>query len=307
MRFYFGRFAQVLSVAVIVLFLLGWNDKAVQAAEQKHASSQTVKKYSLQGKVLSVDLKAGEFTVHHGDIPGFMPAMTMAYKVKDLAVLRSLVPGDQFTAVVLVTSGSDDYLVDEIVLTSHAGGNLTTHTESLHQLKPGDVIPNIALVNQDGRAIHLKDYRGKPLLVTFIYTRCPMPKACPMISSHLARVHALLARDAKTTSNTHLLSITLDPAYDTPSVLRDYGLAYLQGHREGFQHWEFARSAPADLKALAKAFGLEYHEENRQIIHTVRTILIGPDGKLLQSWDGSGWNPQEIAEAVIHAIPGSVR
>jgi protein SCO1/2 len=287
-----------------VLSLFSAPAAVAQAGQGSAAKAQAVKRYAMSGKVLSIDLAAGSFTVAHDAIPGFMPAMTMPYKVKNPAVLKTLVPGDRLTAVVIADPASDDFVVDEIVVTRHEGAPTASAT---HLLRPGDLIPDLSLVNQDGRKIHLGAYRGRALLITFIYTRCPMPKACPMISSHFARVHALLARDAKTRSATHLLSITLDPDWDTPAVLRSYGLAYLQDDPQGFQHWEFARASTSDLHALADAFGLEFHEENRQILHTVRTLLIGPDGRLLTAWDGSAWKPQDVADAVAHASPGAVR
>jgi protein SCO1/2 len=162
----------------------------------------------------------------------------------------------------------------------------------------GEPVPDIPLVNQDGKSIHLKDFQGKAVLLTFIYTRCPMPTACPLITSHFARVHKNLEKDPKAYAASHLMSITLDPVYDTPSILRQYGLAYLDADASGFSQWDFARSTPEDLKSLAEAFGLQYTEENNQITHTMQTTLIGPDGRVVKTWSGSGWDPDELANAV---------
>src|SRR6185436_5921491 len=115
------------------------------------------------------------------------------------------------------------------------------------------------------KTIRLADFKGKALLVTFIYTRCPLPNFCPRLSSEFARIHEDLAKTPEDYSRTHLLEITLDPSYDTPEVLRKYGLAYLHDNAAGFSHWEFA-SAPADkLDMLAAAFGLSYEDTDNSI------------------------------------------
>ena len=262
------------------------------------SSNAGVKRYSLNGMVLGKSEQGQELTVKHGVIPGFMPAMTMIYKVKDPAVLKNLEPGDQISAVILDSSSNDNYLLDEIVTTDASRRNLPPEMLPAHALLPGEKVPEMPLVNQDGKTIHLRDYRGKAMLITFIYTRCPLPNACPLITSHFLKVHELLAKDAKAYGASHLLSISLDPAYDSPPVLRQFGLAYLDDRASDFEHWEFAVTTPGDLKKLATAFGLEYTEEDNQITHTMRTTLIGANNKVVQTWYGSGWEPEEVANAI---------
>jgi len=258
----------------------------------------TYKKYHLRGMIVAKSIQASEVTVRHGDIPGVMPAMTMVYKVKDPAVVQELQPGDRIAAEILVPSDSDNYLLDEVVITDESHRNEPPAMLPAHQLMVGEKVPDIPLVNQDGATIHLQNYLGKAILVTFIYTRCPMPTACPLISSHFYKVNESLARDPKAYAASHLISISLDPNYDRPPVLRQYGLAYLDDNAAGFSHWEFTDTTPGDLKKLAEAFGLQYSAEGNQITHTMRTILIGPDSKVVQTWDGSGWDPNTVAAAV---------
>lgn len=224
--------------------------------------------------------------------------MTMAYKLKDPTEIQKLKPGDEISADVLVHSDSDDYLLDTVVITSEARRGLLPAMLPPHQLMVGETVPDVPLANQDDKTIHLKDYRGKALLVTFIYTRCPMPTACPLITSHFAKVNNDLARDSKVYDASHLISISLDPAYDKPPVLRQYGLAYMGDNVAGFSHWEFADTTSGDLKKLAQAFGLQYSEENNQITHTMATTLIGPDSKVEKTWAGSDWDPDLVASAV---------
>ena len=273
---------------------------------QSHPAAANVKRYSLHGTVLATSAPTGEITIKHGDIPGFMPAMTMPYKLKNPDDAQRLRAGDEISADVLVPSDSDDYLLDKIFVGA-SGRALPPRTIPPHQLMIGEQVPDVPLVNQDGRTIRLGEYRGKAVLVTFIYTRCPMPKACPLITSHFAKVNAMLSRNPRAYASSHLISISLDPIYDKPSVLRQYGLAYLDDNAAAFSHWEFADTTPDDLKRLAAAFGLQYSEENNQITHTMQTTLIGPDNKVAQVWPGSGWDPNDVAHAVEAVAMKTVR
>jgi protein SCO1/2 len=257
--------------------------------------------------VVAIRAATGEITVQHGDIPGFMPAMTMVYKLKDPAAIQKLKLGDQISADVLVHADNDDYLLDSVVVMSEARRGFVPSMLPPHQLMVGEQVPDLPLVNQDGKGIHLKDYRGKALLITFIYTRCPMPTACPLITSHFAKVNKDLASDPKAYNASHLISISLDPVYDKPPVLRQYGLAYLDDNAGALSHWEFADTTPGDLKKLAEAFGLQYSEEGNQITHTMATTLIGPDGTVAQTWVGSDWHPDEVAGAVTSLALKAVR
>src|SRR6185295_18975598 len=92
--------------------------------------------------------------------------------------------------------------------------------------KPGDEVPDFTLVNQDSKRIRLHQYQGQALLVTFIYTRCPLPDYCPLMSSNFAEIEKALRQDPARYGKTHLLSISVDPDYDKPQVLRDYGARY---------------------------------------------------------------------------------
>lgn len=295
---------------MLVLLALGvWGCRSQNATgdlEPQPAPSRAPEHYVLHGTVLGISTQTGELTVQHDEIHGFMPAMTMAYKIADPAVLPHLRAGDEIAAVMLVPVTTEGYRLDAIKVLRH-GGSAELAALPPHTLLPGEAIPDVLLENQDGKPLHLRTSSDRALLLTFIYTRCPMPTACPMIASHFARVNTLLAANPQLAARSHLLSITLDPVYDTPPVLRAYGLAYLGDRPEGFAHWEFARTEPSQLKSLAAAFGLEYHEENNQIVHTVRTILIDRSGHVSRTWDGSSWKPQEVADAVAAVALGKAR
>ena len=294
----FGVAVLVFGTALMVLPSGCREESDNPAGVELHPTAVTVKHYRLAGMVLATSGATSEITIKHGDIPGFMPAMTMVYKVKNPVDVQKLKPGDEIAADVLVPSDSDNYLLDQVVVTSEKGRRLPPTMLPPHQLMVGETVPDVPLVNQDGKPIHLRDYRGKAVLITFIYTRCPMPTACPLITSHFAKVNDLLAKMPAAYAASHLISVSLDPNYDKPPVLRQYGMAYLDDNAAAFAHWEFADTTSGDLKKLAQAFGLQYTEEDNQITHTMQTTLLDKENKVAQQWGGSGWNPSEVANAV---------
>ncbi len=255
------------------------------------------KKYPLQGEVVSKSVATNEITVNHGDIPGFMPAMAMPYRVKDPAVVQELEPGDKIAAEVIVGKDPSDYWLEDVRITDEAARGQTKPAAAPRMLMPGERVPDVTLINQDGRTIRLSDFAGKALLVTFIYTRCPMPNFCPRLSSQFAKIHDELKKNPSDYSKTHLLTVSFDPKYDRPAVLRKYGLAYLDGDESGFTHWDFASTNPADLGHLAQAFGLQYQEEDNQISHNMSIVLIAPNGTVAKFWS-TEWTWTELLENI---------
>jgi protein SCO1/2 len=259
-----------------------------------------IKRYPMQGEVVAKDITTGEITVKHGDIPGFMMAMTMPYRVKNPALVQELQPGDKIAAEVVVGSDRSDYRLEDIRITDESARGQARPATGTRMLMPGARVPDVALINQDGRTIHLSDFSGKALLVTFIYTRCPMPDFCPRLSSQFALIHEELKKTPGDYSKTHLLTISFDPKYDTPTVLRKYGLSYLNGDEKGFAHWDFASAQPADLHRLAEDFGLQYEEKDDQITHTMNIVLIAANGTMSQFWS-TNWTWTELMESMTQA------
>jgi protein SCO1 len=251
------------------------------------------KKFLMQGKVVGKSAATGEITVDHGDIQGFMSAMTMPYAVKDPAILREIQIGDKITASVVVPSDGSNYWLEDIRITDKSGRTQTA-LPAPHPLMPGEHVPDVPLINQDGRPIHLADFAGKALLVTFIYTRCPMPNFCPRLSADFATLETQL-KNSPDYDKTHLLTISFDPKYDTAAVLRKYGLEYLKGDANGFSHWDFATTNSKDMHALANAFGLQYVPQADYISHTINIVLIAPDGTVAKLWTDD-WTDAELLD-----------
>jgi protein SCO1/2 len=256
-------------------------------------------KYELKGEVVQRNPATSEITVNHDEIPGLMPAMTMPYKVSSPLAAAIVEPGDKIAADVITENGKD-YWLDNIRITDTSGRKSPKPASAAQALPPGGRAPDLELINQDGKPIRLADFKGKALLVTFIYTRCPLPNFCPRLSSEFARIHDDLAKTPEDYARTHLLAITLDPKYDRPEVLKKYGLAYLRGDASGFSHWDFAATSPESLEKLAATFGLSYEEADNQISHTMRIVLIAPDGTIAKYWT-TDWTMSELEDALRQA------
>jgi protein SCO1 len=261
------------------------------------ATSPAMKQYQVRGKVLSTDASRGEVTVDGQAIPGFMEAMTMPYRLKEPSILAELHPGDQITATLLVDDVDDR--LDQVVVTSQAQPDYKP-ARFYHELKSGDPVPDFKLLNQSGQSIHLAQFRGKVLLVTFIYTRCPLPDFCPRMSRNFAQIDRTLAADPPLYAKSHLLSISFDPGYDTPTVLRSYGGAYTGRYtNETFQHWDFASPSPRELPALTKFFVVGVTQgEKSTLTHSLSTLVIDPDGKVYRWYPTNEWTPDQLLSDV---------
>jgi protein SCO1/2 len=257
------------------------------------------KHFDFKGKIVAVDADKHQVTVSHDDIKGYMPGMTMPFTVRDPIDLRELGPNDMLTAT-LVVDGTHTWLQDLIVTRVNDDNSAAP---SVTMAKEGDEVPNFTLRNQSNREIHVRDYRGKALLLTFIYTRCPVPEYCTLMSDNFAQVDRALGQDPEVYEKTHLLSISIDPAYDTPEVLKSYGAAHTERYeQETFAHWEFAGGTTEQVKKIAEYFGLTYFPQNDQIIHALRTVIINPEGKVAKIYAGNDWKPDEVVEELNQAI-----
>ena len=266
-----------------------------QRAGTQPSSTANYKVYKLRGKVASTDAARGEVTVNHEAIPGFMEAMTMPYKLKDSSILGELHPGDLITADLLVSPDPNaDYLLDHIVVVAQARPDYKPKV-SYHVPAPGDVVPDYKLRNQDGRTIHLSQFRGKALLVTFIYTRCPSPNFCPRMMHNFASLEKLIAANPAI-FGAHLLSVSFDPDHDTPARLKAYRATYIGSDAKNvFAHWDLAVPDKSTLLEMAKFFNLGITTEaDSTITHTLSTTLIGANGKVVRFYPGNEWTVEDV-------------
>jgi len=277
------------------------------------AKKEEVRRYHLKGRVVSIDLQQSQAVIDHERIPGFMEAMTMPYPVRDRQLLQSLGPGDEITGDVVVTE-EGAYLENVVVSKKGQGapaqpappaGGPGTH---LHQPQPGEKVPDFAMINQDGQRIHLASFRGHVLLVTFIYTRCPYPNFCPLVSKNFASIYAQTRQARPSDSRIRLLSVSFDPEHDTPDVLRRYGETFRQTTGGlPFDRWQFAAVPEKDLPKVAEFFGLTYRAEGNEIDHSLSTTVIGPNGTVYKWYFGNGWSPADLMQDAAQALEQNSR
>jgi len=247
-----------------------------------------------------VDQQHQYVTIAHEEVQGYMGAMTMPFKLKDEWAYGVLAAGDQVQATLVVESNRT--WLEDVVITrgspATANGSTTSGVPELGP-QPGDELPNFPLVNQDKQPISLQQYRGKVLLLTFIYTRCPLPDFCPKMAGNFAAIYQALRQAPEMYAKTHLLCISFDPAFDTPAVLRSYEVAYADSDTpETFAHWEFASGTAQEVKDLAQFFGLVHVPQTDQITHSLRTVVITPEGKVFKVYRGNDWTPTDLLRDV---------
>jgi protein SCO1/2 len=258
--------------------------------------------FDLRGKVMAMDRNAGTVTLQHEAIPGYMAAMTMDYPVKDKWAFDVLKPGQTVQARLVVAT--DQAWLENIVVTQEANpAEGSPEAKEAGSAALGQEVPDFSLVNQDGSRLHLHQYRGKALLLTFIYTRCPLPNYCPLMSRNFAELLKQTQGDPKLADSVHLLSISIDPEYDQPAVLRAYGLEHV-GDPYVFHLWEFASGTPQEVQKVAEFFGLKYWTQGGQIQHALVTAIVGSDGKVVKMYWGNGWTPADVL-ADLRALPGA--
>lgn len=301
---------QISSVGVVALsvLLMGtagckqlMNANGMKPASSSVNTSAKINRYAVKGMVLGKSAQTNQVTIEQDVIPGYMPATNATYTLTNANAFSQLQPGDRITAEVIVPADLSYHHLTNIKVVAQPSHPLTLADLPPHQLLVGENVPPTPMVNQDGKATALTDFRGKAVLITFVDTQCT--DDCPIISHLFAEIDQQLAKDKKVYPNTDLITISIDPAHDTPAVLHAYGLKYLHGKAAGFERWQFVHMTPENLKRLATDFGVSYEKSKTgDIEHTMDISLIGPDNTLQQSWSGDDWDPTLISRAVQAAV-----
>ena len=271
------------------------------AAASACSSSPPPREFEIVGQIQAISPGKGEVTIKHQDIKGFMPGMTMAFKAEKGA-LEGRKPGDLVTGTLVV--GEVDVHISKLTVTGHSELDPATvlPADGSAIIQPGDLVKDAALIDQDGKTRRLSEWRGHRLALTFVYTRCPLPEFCPLMNQHFRRVQATIAK-TPTLADVRLLSVTLDPAYDTPKVLKPYAT----GAGADPARWTFLTAEPAEAATFMEQFGIiaERDPANEvQITHNLRTAVIGADGRLKTVHTGNRWMPDELV-ADLAATPAT--
>lgn len=283
--------------------------KPREAATPSSAHGESITNYDVRGVVLSLKPEENKVVIRHEEIPGYMMAMTMPFEVRETNGLQGIHPGDgvQFRMRVTETDG----WIDRLKVISNAPASTPVTNEpapafrvlpNVADLKPGDLVPNYAFTNQFGKPFQLSDFRGQALAVTFIFTRCPFPLFCLRMSDHFGQVQKLMLQQSGGPTNWHLLSLSFDPGFDTPGTMKAYGERW----KADPARWTLATGAMDQIEPFAISTGLYFGRDVNvaNLNHNLRTLVIGPDGKLKQTIPGNEWTPAELAAALTQAAQG---
>jgi len=263
-------------------------------------SQEPARQYPITGQVLAVHPDRGEITIRHEDIEGLMPGMTMSFPVADRALLDGRQPGDLVSGTLEVSDSLGRIVALET--TGHEPlPDSNTALVATELLAVGDPVPDAALIDQEDRRRSLSEWFGTPTLVTFIYTRCPLPNYCPLMDRHFSTIQSRVAADANLSGRVRLISITLDPEYDTPAVLAEHAA----GLGADPNVWTFLTGDRVTIDRVAARFGVGIIREDSPVgpvTHNLRTALIGADGRLAIVYSGNDWTPETVIEALSAAV-----
>lgn len=262
---------------------------------------EEMKTYTVKGVVLDLLPDGRTARIRHEEIPGYMEAMTMPIKVKNPHDLKGVTPSDiiQFRLCVRDLSAWMDQI--QVIGREEKPAPIprVRVVRNVEPLAAGDTLPDYPFTNQWAKAFRMADFKGKAVATTFIFTRCPFPDFCPRMSKGFADAQKILAGDAQAPRNWHLLSLSFDPEFDTPSTLLDYG----QRYKADFATWSFATGAIIEIDDITERFGVEFSRDETGINfnHRLRTVVTDTQGRIHHIFVGNEWTGQDLAGKLIEA------
>jgi protein SCO1/2 len=280
-----------------------WLALVIASCDRSATVDSSARSYQVRGIVRGFAPDRSTINVEHEDIPGFMPSMTMPFTPKKPKEIAGLKIGDGIAFRVTVTDS--DLFLDQVKKIDSGEVRLpaaipapSLTSRPADRLKEGETVPSFALTNQDGARLNSESFRGHPYVLTFIFTRCPVPNFCPRISQNFSQLQDAIKSDPTLAAKARLLSITLDPQFDTPEILKAYG---------DHQHadpglWSFATGDPAQIDLLTQSFAVYVEPEAGTISHGLTTALIAADGKVVKIWRGNGWQPSEVIDELRRGV-----
>lgn len=278
-----------ISVLVLVTLFAGCH-----RSEQRAPSD--VRTFDVRGVVVEVDPPKKRVVIDHEEIPDYMMAMIMPFAVQDTTLLIQVQPGDTVVGTLAVSARRSWLQTLFVVGRGTQGARQQPAPAFLRpSLKVGDRFPDFSFINQDGRRLHMRDLDGRVAAFTFIYTRCPLPDFCIQMTSAFAEAQQELSRKRSLNGQWHLLTMSFDPAFDTPEILRSYGKAY----GADFATWDFVTDSLEVILQVAGALGLVVQDQGGgDIIHNLRTVVLGKDRRIAKIFEGNDWTTSDLVAAI---------
>jgi len=277
--------------------------------------ADVVKDYPLRGVVRRVLREYGQVMIRHEAIPGLMGAMTMPFSVKDRAVLDRLQSGDTVEGTLHVREEMgvvNDYELRGLTVIKQASPHhdiaiskaKVPVRERPRKLEIGETVPDFAMTTQDGKLLKLSELRGNVVVLTFIYTRCPLPEFCPLMDRKFADLSQKISTFPARAKHIRLISLSFDPEHDRPDVLRKH--AEIRGAVPPL--WTYGVAAHDELAKIAAPLGLFYEPGTNEIAHNLSTAVIDPQGKLGRLEVGTQrnrWETTDLLKTIYSILPAS--
>jgi protein SCO1/2 len=289
-----------ISVVLMSALLTGCDKPAAPSETQPLGANAAERIFETRGVIRSLPESGRTLVVRHEEIPDYMPRMTMELNVRDTNELAGLERDDEITFQLVATV--ETHWIRNIRRTGKATPDdppAPARVQVIKELLPGDGLPDQALLAESGLTIRFSDFRGRALAFTFIFTRCPLPDFCPRMGNNFAKTRELLLATTNAPTNWQFLSISFDPDFDTPAVLRSYANLYRGGDSD---RWLYAVAPSNTLAELAPKLDLMItREAGGGFSHNIRTVVLDPQGRIYKQLDGNEWTPAQLAAALAEA------
>ncbi len=256
--------------------------------------------FQVKGVIEEIKPDGKSAVIKHEEITNYMAAMTMEFETKNTNELQGLKAGDAISFRMIVTD--NDGWIDQVKKLDAPPTELPSRASfrrvrDVDPLKVGDALPEYHFTNQLGQAVSLSDFKGQALAIDFIFTTCPFPTMCPLLSRNFSETQKKLKAMPNAPTNWHLVTISFDPEKDTAAVLKNYGTRF---HSDP-ERWSFLTGDLMEITAIAEQFGQTFWRESGSISHNVRTAVIDADGKVQKIIPENKWTSDELVAEILKA------
>ena len=262
-------------------------------------SCNTPQTYKVIGVIKDIDKDQNKLLIDHEEIPGFMVKMVMYFNLHSSIDINQFAIDDS-VSFDLIIKNKNSYTLNyenlgKSLINADDDDFWNNDTESKYSLKdPGEYIENSTFLTLDNKEISLSDYNSDFTLITFIFSKCPMPNMCPA-----SIVKNQYLSNYFKNENINFLLISFDYIYDTPEVLKNiYGPIETNNMKflSSYNHID-------DIFSLTQQSGVAYWgvEENN-IGHSMRSVLIDKDLKLIKTFDGIDWKAGEAKKDILNLL-----
>ncbi len=294
------NFSSWIAVLVTALLVAGCDKSETKPQPTAGSTNVAERVFDTRGVVRSVPEGGRTLVVRHEEIPNYMPKMTMELNVRNPKEVAGLERNDEIEFQLVATADTHWIQgIKRVGKVAEPAAPVQPPPQIVQELDEGDALPDYELLAETGRTIRFSDFRGQALAFTFIFSRCPLPDFCPRMGNNFAAARDLMTNQANAPTNWQFLSISFDPEFDSPEVLRNYAKFY---RHQNSDRWIFAAAPPATLSTLAPELDLMLaREAGGSISHNLRTVVIDPLGRIHRIFAGNQWTPAELAESILTA------